>query len=153
MDKVSRTRFFYHAHPVHGETFQEHGHFHLFHEDDSGFGHLVALSLSDMGLPLRWFCTNQWVTGESWRPATRWEHGLHDFRIQTNGRLSPVANWLSAMVQLYRDELVALLHLRDAVVKDKAGNDAEREALFNDRQIHVLCSEPIDLQSKVQSLL
>ena len=153
VDRVSGARFFYHAHPVGDDSLQEHGHFHLFREGGQGFSHLAALSLDGQGRPLRWFCTNQWVTGERWQPASRWRAGLEGFDVRTRGRLAPVARWLVAMVRLYRDELLALLHERDAVVSRLADGRRARRALFEDRQMHILCSRPVSLQGKVQSLL
>lgn len=67
--------------------------------------------------------------------------------------MAPVARWLDAMVSLYRQELLALLHERDAVVARVASTPAERRAFFNNRQLHILCSQPISLQGKVHSLL
>ena len=153
VDRASGTRFFYHAHPVAGDALQEHGHFHLFHENEAGFSHLSALSIDAQGRPLRWFCTNQWVTGERWCAASRWPARVRGFRIRTRGRLAPVAQWLQAMVCLHADELMALLHERDALVSRAAASARERRDLFNNRQMHILCSRPISLQDKVQALL
>lgn len=153
VDRAAGSRFFYHAHPVTGDAAGEHGHFHLFREDHKGFSHLVALSLDGQGRPLRWFCTNQWVTGEAWRSARQWRPVLQGFDIQTRGRLAPVARWLRAMVRLYRDELHELLCERDAVVAHWTGAGHARCSLFNNREVHILCSRPISLQGKVQSLL
>lgn len=153
VDPQAKTRFFYHAHPVADDALQEHGHFHLFHEAPQGFSHLAGLSLDAQGRPLRWFCTNQWVTGEHWRPASRWRSVLHGFGVQTQGRLAPVARWLQAMVSLYRDELQDLLHERDAVLAHSTHSAAQRQVFFNNRQLHILCSLPISLRGKVNSLL
>lgn len=153
MDPVGGTRFFYHAHPVASDPQHEHGHFHLFHEDAKGLSHMAALSLDAQGRPLRWFCTNQWVTGERWRPAQQWPKAVQGYSLQTRGRLAPVARWLQAMVSLYRDDLISLLHERDARVASAATTAREREKFFNNRELHILCSRPISLQSKVQDLL
>lgn len=153
VDRAGGTRFFYHAHPVADDPLQEHGHFHLFHEDARGFSHLAALSLDGQGRPIRWFCTNQWVTGERWRPASHWRVLVQGFSLQTRGRLAPVARWLEAMVNLYRNELLGLLHERDAIVARMTGSARDREKFFNNRQVHILCSQPISLQGKVQDLL
>lgn len=153
VDMQAGTRFFYHAHAVAHDALQEHGHFHLFHEDRNGFSHLAGLSLDAQGRPLRWFCTNQWVTGERWRAARHWRAAIKGFGVQTQGRLAPVARWLQAMVSLYCDELQALLHERDAVLARHALTPAQRQAFFNNRQMHILCSMPISLQGKVNSLL
>ncbi len=153
VDHACGTRFFYHAHPVAGDAFQEHGHFHLFHADGAGFSHLAALSIDAQGRPLRWFYTNQWVTGERWRSANRWSAVVRGFTLQTRGRLAPVARWLTAMVSLYRDELQALLLERDALLARQCTSVSQRRVFFNNRQVHILCSRPISLQGKVQSLL
>lgn len=153
VDRVGGTRFFYHAHPVTDDPLQEHGHFHLFHEDARGFSHLAALSLDGQGRPIRWFCTNQWVTGERWRPASRWRAAVHGFSLHTHGRLAPIARWLEAMVSLYREELLALLDERDAIVARATGSARDRENFFNNRQVHMLCSRAISLQGKVHALL
>lgn len=153
VDRANGTRFFYHAHPVAGDAQLEHGHFHLFDEDASGFSHLAALSIDAQGRPLRWFCTNQWVTGERWRAARSWPAHLRGFRLHTRGRMAPLARWLQAMVGLYADELIALLHERDALVTQAAASARERRDFFSNRQTHILCSRPISLQDKVQALL
>lgn len=153
VDRTSGTRFYYHAHPVAGDALQEHGHFHLFAHEGQRFSHLAALSLDGQGRPLRWFCTNQWVTGEHWRSASQWHGLVQGFRLQTRGRLAPVARWLEAMVSLYRDDLLALLQDRDAIVACAGRSARQRDALFNNRALHMLCSQPISLLGKVQSLL
>jgi len=153
VDHHAGTRFFYHAHPVIADAVVEHGHFHLFHQDGHGLSHLAALSLDAQGRPLRWFCTNQWVTGERWRSASRWRGSLMDFTLHTRGRLAPVARWLSAMVVLYREELLSLLQERDALLAREGPSPRQRQAFLNNRQMHILCSRPISLQGKVQGLL
>ena len=152
-DPEHGTRFYYHAHALPGDSPKEHGHFHLFHEQARGFIHLAALSLDAQGRPLRWFCTNQWVTGEHWRSARAWAGTVGQFRLQTQGRMAPVARWLEAMVQLYGEELLALLQTRDAVVQGLASSASQRRRLFADRQHHILCSLPVSLQDKVSRLL
>jgi len=153
VDRAHGTRFFYHAHAVSGESAVEHGHFHLFEEHAQGFSHLAALSLDAQGRPLRWFCTNRWVTGEHWQPATRWAARVTRFGLRSRGRMAPVARWLEAMVHLYREELLGLLRERDALLKHVAHNAREREAFFENRQRHILSSHSIALDRKLRSLL
>jgi hypothetical protein len=47
-------RWYYHCHPREARTAGEHGHFHLFSDPHSGAAvtHLIAISVSDRGLPL-----------------------------------------------------------------------------------------------------
>lgn len=153
VDRRAGTRFYYHAHAVLGERLPEHGHFHLFHEDAQGFSHLAALSMDAQGNPRAWFCTNQWVTGEQWRSAPQWASLLPEFQIQVHGRLAPVARWLSAMVCLYRQELLALLTERDAWLAQQCAAGHRRDDVWNDRNTHLVCSRPVALGQHVAQWL
>ena len=154
VDADAGTRFYYHAHRL---DEPEHGHFHLFvHGEQPGeFMHLAALSLDVNGQPLRWFTTNRWVTGEHWRSAAQLLPRLKRWQVQTGGRLAPVARWLSAMVTLYRDELVQLLHARDARLAPRfqGRSRAGREAVFEDRSLDVISECPALLAPKIAQLV
>ena len=158
VDAQHQSRFFYHAHPVEGgfagDKTLEHGHFHVFVQSAHGFHHLAGLSLTAQGMPLRWFTTNRWVTGERWRPASAWGHDLKRFEVTTRSRLAPVARWVTAMVQLYADDLQELLRKRDQKLQQLREQTAQTRAqIFEDRRWHVFSHMPIDLQNKVQTLL
>src|SRR5215510_2187659 len=68
VDRERRVSFFYHSHRD-----GEHGHFHVYllHADDAPatpfqpYAHLVAIEMSDTGIPTKLFTTNRWVTGET----------------------------------------------------------------------------------------
>lgn len=160
VDAASGTRFFYHAHatsPLPGRSpaspsLPEHGHFHLFTSDGKDFDHLAALSLDAQGRPVRWFTTNQWVTGERWSGAAQWSKRLNHFEIHAKGRLAPVARWLTAMVFLYRQELAELLEARDMRLNDELAT-RKRQAVWNDQRLHIMSQIPISLEAKVQALL
>lgn len=143
------TRFYYHAHAAADRAAHEHGHFHLFVPADSTaapFSHLAGLSLNAQGLPLRWFTTNQWVTGEHWVPATALVAALARFELQVAGRLAPVARWLSAMVHLYADEITTCLHERDTLLEQHARRTRlDLTAALQDRQLHIVSQRPVNL--------
>ena len=152
VDTGAGTRFFYHAHPLAQPGQREHGHFHLFLERTNRFHHLAALSLDPQGRPVRWFSTNRWVTGEHWLAAPRWEKPLADFAIHARGRMAPIADWLTAMVSLYRAELLSLLRRRDARL-EQLSRTRPRQSVWNDQQLHVLSQIPISLEAQVGKLL
>lgn len=139
------TRFFYHGHSALQVAQHEHGHFHLFldageapeRQGQSGFSHLVGLSLDSRGLPVRWFTTNRWVTGEHWQSAAALQARLPGLRFHTAGRLAPVARWLSAMVTLFRDDIALLLGERDAILTRRAGGQPLASQL-EDRSLDVI---------------
>lgn len=151
VDAGAGTRFYYHAHRA---GVPEHGHFHLFahgrRPDD--FMHLVALSLDQRGQPLRWFTTNRWVTAGRWRPADQVWPALRRYRVRTHGRLAPVAGWLTAMVALFADDLMALLQERDRLLAPSLER-REAEAVFEDRSIDVLSECPADLRTRIEQLV
>lgn len=154
VDPSAGTRFYYHAHRLDDA---EHGHFHLFsHGRQAGdFMHLAALSLDVHGQPQRWFTTNRWVTGERWRPAEQVLPRLIGWKVQTGGRLAPVARWLSAMVALYTDELACLLQERDARMAPllQGRSRAEKETVFEDRSLDLLSECPAQLAPKISQLV
>lgn len=145
-------RFYYHAHGSHRCPADEHGHFHLFqHDADGGFVHLAGLSLDARGWPLRWFTTNRWVTGERWAAAAEAIAAIDGFAPRTHGRLAPVADWLGAMVHLYRPTLAALLRRRDRVVARRLAR-ASAGTVFEDRRLDVVTERRIDLGARLAHL-
>lgn len=157
VDARHGTRFFYHAHAAEERMAGEHGHFHLFvparMPGGPGFSHLAGLSLDARGLPLRWFTTNRWVTGEQWADADTLVAALPRLQWQARGRLGPVGRWLGAMVQLHADELTRLLHARDARLQAlAAAQQRSPEALWDDRSLHILTQCPIDLLARLAAV-
>ena len=154
-DAETGHRFYYHAHR---RDEPEHGHFHLFAFDPAhspGFAHLAALSLDRTGQATRWFTTNQWVTGGQWMAAEDVLTKLERFSVRTQGRLAPVARWLTAMVQLFQPQLRTLLHDRDAALKRFIDAHAthDRSAVLADRAIDVLSETPAHLPTRIAELI
>lgn len=154
IDRANGSQFYYHAHGAGRRPPAEHGHFHLFVRNlagESSFSHLAGLSLDDQGWPLRWFCTNRWVTGEHWLPAPQLIAALACFQPRTAGRLAPVARWLAAMVQLYAGVLAGLLHRRDRLVARRLAH-TPAETLFEDRRLDVITATQVALPARLQRL-
>jgi hypothetical protein len=153
VDKVHGTRLYYHAHGSRRRPDAEHGHFHLFrHGTQPGdYMHLVGISLNAVGQPIRLFTTNRWVTGETWHGAAAVEQALARFEVGTLGRLAPVARWATAMVHLYRDQIVQLVHRRDAVMVRRSAS-VGWDALCEDRRLDVVTQRQISLAQRIQQL-
>jgi len=154
IDRANGSQFYYHAHGSRRCPPNEHGHFHLFARNLAGeasFSHLAALSLDAQGWPLRWFCTNRWVTGEHWLPAAQLIEALAGFQPRTTGRLAPVAQWLAAMVHLYADGLAALLRRRDRLMAGRLAH-MPAETLFEDRRLDVITETQVALPARLQQL-
>ena len=94
-DADSGYRWYYHAHPD-AQRGDEHGHFHVFaRAATAGYTHLVGLSVSAAGLPLRAFTTNPWVTNEVYAPAGRVLRRLQQFSMRKPAALVLVHRWLA----------------------------------------------------------
>jgi len=146
------TRFYYHAHGSGPRWPGEHGHFHVFHvKRDGGFVHLLAISMTDTGLPVRLFLTNRWVTGEQWSSAEQCHAYLDRFACFRRGRLAPVAAWLTAMVRLYRDDACRLHRRREQWWLSRRDIDHSRDWLES-RRHEVLVSRRIDLPDRLARL-
>lgn len=149
VDNTGHWQFYFHAHdPVDvgdARHVQEQGHIHLFRRDPAGqLSHLAGLSLDARGLPLSWFATNQWVTGERWMAARQLGRGLNDFQLRLRGPLSGVALWLADMVRVYAVPLRDMLHARDEkMARFCEQHHVSRQAAWADRTVAVWSSSPI----------
>jgi hypothetical protein len=153
IDRQSGARFYYHAHPTLGTRSGEHGHFHLFHEDGSGFSHLAVLSMDVQGNPRAWACTNQWVTGEHWRPMSDWAGLLSAYQVQARGRLAPIARWLTAMTKLYEQELLGLLRERDLWLEGQRCLGKSVQEIWDDQRVYFVCTRDVALGERVAQCL
>jgi len=141
-----RWQFYYHAHDRgdggSARHEQEHGHIHLFARSPAGrLTHLVGLSLDARGVPLCWFTTNQWVTGEHWQDAARLQALLPRLDLRLAGPLAGAALWLTDLVHFYRPALQQLLQQRDEALQRHCRRLRQsREQAWADRRVAVWSS-------------
>jgi hypothetical protein len=162
-DTVSACQYYYHSHRT---TPKEHGHFHLFRllhadgalrvpgekwGDDEAPSHLIAISMSPQGLPIKVFCTNQWVTQGYWMPAKQILAHLDAFVLRAEPRWAVVSRWLAGFVQLFRPQIEAALLARDAAVKELRGR-RRWNTFWADEAIEVINYVPIDLHRQIALL-
>lgn len=169
-DRDTFSQYYYHAHRG-GQG--EHGHFHLFlraagmpagsrpldypqatelwPSGSDALSHLVAISMDDWGHPLGLFCTNRWVTGETWYPAGQVIRMLDRFAVKHAAPNWAVNLWLSAIVRLCRPQIAFLLRQRDAVI---AAWQAEhpRDDVFEARQLEITGSLAVSVPELVRQL-
>lgn len=168
-DAEYHAQYYFHAHPANSQPMGEAGHFHTFMrpfgmppgvtplapppnlDDPDGNGalsHLIGIAVNDLGSPVRLFTTNRWVTGECWYAADDVSRMLEGFTIDHARPSWPVNRWLTALVHLYREEIIDLLAKRDAAMtcfqNENVGADC-----FEDRRLEVLSERPINLNAKV----
>jgi hypothetical protein len=144
-DPVSGYRWYYHSH-ADTQRADEHGHFHVFASAaGAGYTHLVALSMSATGLPLRAFTTNRWVTNEVYAPARRVLSQVRRFAMGRPRQLLLVHRWLGAMLSLFRPQIGWLLEQRDRRLEAAS---ARRPNVFEDRRTKLLSQCSLDLPAQ-----
>jgi hypothetical protein len=149
IDETGRWQFYFHAHdrsePDSARHAQEHGHIHLFRRSPQGrLTHLAGLSLDARGLPLCWFATNQWVTGERWQDAAALQRLLAGFQLRLRGPLAGAALWLADMVRVYEAPLRRMLQQRDVALERHCRRHRQTRAqAFADRRVAVWSSVPV----------
>ncbi len=144
-----RWQFYFHAHDPGASDpappNQEHGHIHLFRRDAQGrLSHLTGLSLDSRGIPLRWFASNQWVTGERWMEAAPLTRNLQTIELNLRGPLAGAALWLADMVRFYAEDLHQMLQERDeALAHYCTRHRLNRQQAWADRRVAVWRSKSI----------
>lgn len=165
-DRDSHSQYYYHAHRD-----AEHGHFHCFlraagmpdgvapvpeartHDwpkGDKALAHLVAISMDRFGKPLRMFTTNQWVTGETWYPASDMLRMIDRFSVDHAFPSWPTNLWLTAMFRLFQPQIVALIAARDtAFAEHAARSDGDP---FEDRGFETISECAISIDAQMQAI-
>lgn len=154
VDQMHGTQFYYHAHWEGEREPVEHGHFHVFVRSrrGSGFHHVIGISMTQYGLPVSLFLTNQWVTGERWVSSSALTPLISRFECVSVGRLAPVAQWISSMVHIYRPEILALHAKRDAWRIARRSEGVSDSVLFSDERHSVIARKSICLAARLAKL-
>ncbi len=171
-DRETHSQYYYHAHPPEERFENEHGHFHTFlrpkgmppgitpaevpdavmpEDPDDALSHLIAISMTPAGLPFRIFTVNRWVTGEVWYSAKDVAVLLDFFKIDHTQPSWPVNRWITAMIQLYKPQIIELVEARDRKVAQWQLQYPDRD-VFEDRSLEVTSYLDINLDRQVQSV-
>ncbi len=171
-DRETHGQFYYHAHPADQRFDQEHGHFHTFirpkgmppgvkpaqvpnfkppKDPNDALSHLIAISMTSAGLPFRLFTVNRWVTGECWYRAADVATLLDYFKVDIVRPSWPTNRWVTAMVKLFKPQILELLEVRDRTVEDwqRAHNDRD---VFEDRELEITSYMEIDVEAQVRAV-
>lgn len=168
-DPEFHAQYYYHAHPEDERYPGEHGHFHTFlrplgmpegvrpapladfrppEDENDALSHLVGISMDRAGLPIRLFTTNRWVTGETWYRAADVVRMLDAFVIDHARPSWPVNRWLTALMRLFRPQIVALIHARDAeIARWQARYPGEN--VFEMRSLEVTSEMTISVEEQI----
>ncbi len=170
-DPEYHSQYYYHAHPKDERVDGEHGHFHTFlrpfgmpsgikplalpdltppaNENDA-LSHLIGVSMDRYGMPFRLFSTNRWVTGETWYGAADVVQMLDHFAIDHARPSWPLNRWLTAILRLFRPQIVTLLHRRDEAI-DRFVQDHRTDNVFEDRRLEIASGGTIDIPQQIDA--
>jgi hypothetical protein len=112
--------------------------------------HLVAIAVDLRGEPIRLFTTNRWVTGETWYRADDVIGMLDRFTIFEIAPSETLNRWISAMLQLFRPQIAALLRMRDENIM--AWRRRHRTYVFEDPALEITSSVDISLGAQLAFL-
>jgi hypothetical protein len=171
-DPQSHAQFYFHAHSLDDRDEPDYGHFHTFMrqcgmpprvrpaqvrdyvapaEENAALSHLIAISMSPAGMPVRLFTTNRWVTSETWYRAEDTIAMLDGFTIDGDSP-SPVLNrWITAMLVVFRSQIEDLLLERDRVINHWQAEHPQQN-VFEDRRLDIVSSIEISLYERIKWL-
>lgn len=166
-DPTSHGQYYYHAHRE-----GEHGHFHTFireagmsdsmspveqsrmeYMDERGdtICHLIAISMDPAGYPKSLFTTNRWVTAENWYNGDDTIAMLDNFEIDLVPPSWPVNIWLTAMLRLFRPQIIDLIRKRDVAVENWR-NDHPGVDVFEDRGLDIPSETAISVKDQIVAI-
>ena len=113
--------------------------------------HLIAISMDPTGLPIRLFSTNRWVTGETWYRGDDVCNLIDRFEIDHAQPSWPVNKWVSAMLQLFHPQVVALIRARDIRVKEWA-EAKQPENAYEDRDLEITAVVDVSIDDQIAAV-
>jgi hypothetical protein len=171
-DRETHSQYYYHAHAADQRFPGEHGHFHTFlrpkgmppglapadipgrpvpEDPNDELSHLIAIAMTQAGFPFRLFSTNRWVTGESWYRAEDVIALLDCFNIDHARPSWPANRWITAIVGLFKPQIVELVRARDRAVAAWAELHPERD-VYEDRALEIASYMDIDVEAQVRAV-
>lgn len=118
-------------------------------EDADPWTHLVAIAMDAGGRPIRLFTTNRWVTGETWYTAADITEMLDCFVVGMAPPSWIVNRWITGMLGLFRPQIVALLHRRDAAVMSWRRRRRGKIHVLEDRRLEVTSALDVDVDAQL----
>ncbi len=170
IDRETHSQYYYHAHPKPDRP-GEHGHFHTFlryggmptgvepaplqfpqKENKNRIGaHLIAVSMDKKGYAVKLFTTNRWVTDETWYDADQMARMIGRFEIDHTFPSWATNRWLSAMITLFRPQILHLLKCRDRTIADWTEQHPDTD-VFEDRGLEVTSEMSINIDDQVAAV-
>lgn len=172
IDRSTGAQYFYHCHREDYET-TEHGHFHCFlrykhipkkvkpasladwdRYIDNPMTHLIAIGMNQLGMPIRLFTVNRWVTSEIWYDAHHAPKLLNRFKMKLDDDpyWQQLDKWVEGMLHLFTPQISWLHHERDRLINLHRTSDPEDNIYLN-KKIEELSYINIDLKNQIEWII
>ena len=115
----------------------------------SGLTHFVGIATNRAGFPIRLFTTNRWVIGETWYTAKNVIAMLDRFEMDMAWPSMPVNIWITAMLQLFRPDIEALMIERDEAVAAWEREHPD-ENVYEDRGLEITSIRDISVEKQIK---
>ena len=122
-------QYFYHSHRDTGE----HGHIHIFHRDNttSHTNHLLAIGLSEKGLPISLFTVNEESVNEK-SPGAQTLQQLLKKSLKSSANETPITTWIISFCRFYKEDIINLIAPTSASsTKKTTGSDISEFTTLN----------------------
>ena len=122
-------QYFYHSHRDTGE----HGHIHIFHRDHttSQTNHLLAIGLSEKGLPISLFTVNEESVNEK-SPGAQTLQQLLQKSLKSSANETPLTAWIISFCRFYKEDIINLIARTSASpTKKTTGSDISEFTALN----------------------
>jgi len=100
------------------------------------------------GFPIGLFTTNRWITADNWYKADDVIKMLDRFEMDLSWPSWPVNVWITAMLRLFRPQIVELVGERDATVADWQKKHPAGDA-FEDRGCDITSTRRISVAAQI----
>jgi hypothetical protein len=113
--------------------------------------HIIAISMDKRGYPTHLFTTNRWVTGENWYRAEDAIALIDRFVIDHAFPSWPTNRWITAMLALFRPQIVDLLQRRDRRIEQWRQEHPDID-VFEDRELEVTSLTSISVNQQIKQI-
>ena len=172
IDHQTGAQYFYHCHREDFES-TEHGHFHCFlrykqipkhvkpaplsdwdKHIDNPMTHIVAIGMNNLGIPIRLFTVNRWISEEIWYEAKYAPKLIKRYQmtLTDDPYWQVLDQWVESMIHLFAPQIAWLYTERDRAIERHQQTSPE-DHVYENKSFEELSSIAIDLNQQINWII